>query len=111
MESYIKKILNELEKSQEELDEMNVTSNMDGGEGPPKTPFAFGKGRAKDKKKTNGMMNIAMVIKNTLLENNDNKKKIVVKNNISLNIVAKPNKTDVDLFISSILFANLVGFS
>ena len=39
----------------------------------------------------------------TLLENNDNKKKIVVKNNISLNIVANPNKTDVDLFISSIL--------
>ena len=56
-------------------------------------------------------MNIAMVIKNILLENNDNKKKIVVKNNISLNIVAKPNKTDVDLFISLILFANLVGFS
>ena len=51
MESYIKKILNELEESQEELDEMNVTSNLDGGEGPPKTPFAFGKGRAKDKKK------------------------------------------------------------
>ena len=52
MESYIKKILNELEESQEELDEMNVTGNLDGGEGPPKTPFAFGKGRAKDKKKT-----------------------------------------------------------
>ena len=52
MESYIKKILNELEKSQEELDEMNVTGNMDGGEGPPSTPFAFGKGRSKDKKKT-----------------------------------------------------------
>ena len=52
MESYIKKILTELEESQEELDEMNVTGNLDGGEGPPKTPFAFGKGRAKDKKKT-----------------------------------------------------------
>ena len=52
MESYIKKILNELEESQEELDEMSVTGNLDGGEGPPKTPFAFGKGRAKDKKKT-----------------------------------------------------------
>jgi hypothetical protein len=25
---------------------------MDGGEGPPKTPFAFGDGREKDKKKT-----------------------------------------------------------
>ena len=52
MESYIKKILNELEESQEELDEMNVTSNLDGGEGPPKTPFAFGAGRKKDKDKT-----------------------------------------------------------
>ena len=52
MESYIKKILNELEESQEELDEASVTANIDGGEGPPKTPFAFGKGRKKDKKKT-----------------------------------------------------------
>lgn len=52
MESYIKKILSELEESQEELDEMSVTGNLDGGEGPPKTPFAFGKGRKKDKKKT-----------------------------------------------------------
>jgi len=52
MESYIKKLLNELGKSQEELDEVNVTGNMDGGEGPPKTPFAFGKGRNMDKKKT-----------------------------------------------------------
>jgi len=52
MESYIKKMLSELDKSQEELDEMNVTGNLDGGEGPPKTPFAFGKGRNMDKKKT-----------------------------------------------------------
>lgn len=27
----------------EELDEANVTGNLDGGEGPPKTPYAFGK--------------------------------------------------------------------
>ena len=52
MESYIKKILSELDESQEELDEMNVTGNLDGGEGPPSTPFAFGKGRKQDKKKT-----------------------------------------------------------
>ena len=57
------------------------------------------------------MTNVAIVIKNNLLENNDNKKKIVIKNNISLKIVAKPNKTDVDLFISLILFTNLVGFT
>ena len=52
MESYIKKMLSELEASQEELEEMSVTGNLDGGEGPPKTPFAFGKGRNMDKKKT-----------------------------------------------------------
>ena len=52
MESYIKKMLSEIEDSPEELEEMSVTGNLDGGEGPPKTPFAFGKGRAKDKKKT-----------------------------------------------------------
>ena len=32
-----------------ELDEMNVTGNLDGGEGPPKTPRAFG--RKEDEKK------------------------------------------------------------
>ena len=52
MESYIRKMLSELDKSQEELEEMSVTGNLDGGEGPPKTPFAFGKGRNMDKKKT-----------------------------------------------------------
>jgi len=52
MESYIKKMLSELDDSQEELEEMSVTGNLDGGEGPPKTPFAFGKGRNMDKKKT-----------------------------------------------------------
>ena len=52
MESYIKRMINELEKSQEELDEMSVTGNLDGGEGPAKTPFAFGKGRTQDREKT-----------------------------------------------------------
>jgi len=30
-------------KEEKELDEMNVTGNLDGGEGPPRTPYAFGK--------------------------------------------------------------------
>jgi hypothetical protein len=30
-------------KEEEELEEANVTGNLDGGEGPPKTPYAFGK--------------------------------------------------------------------
>lgn len=30
-------------QEEEELDEANVTSNMDGGAGPPKTPHAFAK--------------------------------------------------------------------
>tara|TARA_R110002012_G_scaffold96966_2_gene233368 strand:+ start:1265 stop:1822 length:558 start_codon:yes stop_codon:yes gene_type:complete len=28
---------------EKDLDEANVTANLDGGEGPPKTPYAFGK--------------------------------------------------------------------
>ena len=31
-----------VKNEEEELDEMNVTGNLDGGEGPPKTPYAFG---------------------------------------------------------------------
>jgi hypothetical protein len=33
------------------LEEASTTSNIDGGEGPPKTPFAFSGKRKKDKKK------------------------------------------------------------
>ena len=36
-----------------ELEEASVTGGIDGGEGPPKTPFAFTAGRKKDKKKRN----------------------------------------------------------
>ena len=34
-----------------ELAEASVTGNIDGGEGPPKTPYAFSGGRKKDKDK------------------------------------------------------------
>ena len=37
-------------KEEKELDEMNVTGNLDGGEGPPRTPYAFGK--EEDEKKS-----------------------------------------------------------
>ena len=37
-------------KEEDELDEMNVTGNLDGGEGPPRTPYAFGK--EEDEKKS-----------------------------------------------------------
>ena len=40
-----------LELIRKELAEVSVTGNIDGGEGPPKTPYAFGKNRKKDKKK------------------------------------------------------------
>ena len=36
---------------EEELEEMNVTGNIDGGEGPPKTPYAFHDNDKKGKKK------------------------------------------------------------
>ena len=37
----------------EELKEASVTGNIDGGEGPPKTPYAFQSKRKKDKEKEN----------------------------------------------------------
>ena len=41
------------EEEQDELEEASMTGNLDGGEGPPKTPYAFQskKKRAQDKKK------------------------------------------------------------
>ena len=45
----LKKYNKELIKK--ELDEASVTGNIDGGEGPPKTPYAFYGGRKKDKEK------------------------------------------------------------
>jgi len=36
---------------QQELDEASVTGAIDGGEGPPRTPYAFSGGRKKDKDK------------------------------------------------------------
>ncbi len=40
-------------QSEEELEEASMTGNLDGGEGPPQTPYAFQskKKRAQDKKK------------------------------------------------------------
>ncbi len=37
----------------EELKEASVTGNIDGGEGPPKTPYAFQGKKKKDKEKEN----------------------------------------------------------
>ena len=37
----MKSLLNEISEKFEELEEINVTGNMDGGEGPPRTPNAF----------------------------------------------------------------------
>ena len=45
----LKEIIRELIKK--ELAEVSVTGNIDGGEGPPKTPYAFSGKRKKDKKK------------------------------------------------------------
>ena len=45
---YIREII---KQHLEELEEASVTGNIDGGEGPPKTPFAFSGKRKKDKKK------------------------------------------------------------
>ena len=45
-DSYLHNKLSNVVKNvdeEEELEEMNVTGNLDGGEGPPRTPYAFGK--------------------------------------------------------------------
>ena len=45
-DSYLKarrKTVTKAVANEEELDEANVTGNLDGGEGPVKTPYAFGK--------------------------------------------------------------------
>ena len=47
----LKEIIRELIKK--ELAEASVTGNIDGGEGPPKTPYAFRGKRKKDKDKEN----------------------------------------------------------
>ena len=44
---------------QQELDEASVTGALDGGEGPPKTPYAFSGGRKKDKDKKKKIANAA----------------------------------------------------
>ena len=45
----LKEIIRELIR--QELEEVSVTGNLDGGAGPPKTPYAFSGGRKKDKEK------------------------------------------------------------
>jgi len=59
MKSFINEIkekFNELED--EELDEANVTSNLDGGQGPPRTPYAFSKNKDEDDLDTKGSKNM-----------------------------------------------------
>ena len=50
----LRKYIRELIK--QEIDEASVTGNLDGGEGPPKTPYAFSGGRKKDKKKKDAIV-------------------------------------------------------
>ena len=47
LRNYIREII------KQEIDEASVTGNIDGGEGPPKTPYAFQGKRKKDKEKEN----------------------------------------------------------
>lgn len=45
----LKEIIKELIR--QELEEVSVTGSIDGGSGPPKTPYAFSSGKKKDKEK------------------------------------------------------------
>jgi hypothetical protein len=53
----LRKYIRELIK--QELDEASVTGALDGGEGPPRTPYAFSGGRKKDKDKKKKIANAA----------------------------------------------------
>ena len=44
----MKSLIKEIEDKFDELEEANVTANLDGGEGPPKTPHAFSKSEDED---------------------------------------------------------------
>ena len=48
---YLKSFKQYLAEADDEMDEANATGNLDGGEGPVKTPYAFGDGSKKSKKK------------------------------------------------------------
>lgn len=49
MKKYLRIVVRELIKRH--LKEANVTGNLDGGEGPPRTPYAFSKNPKDAKKK------------------------------------------------------------
>ena len=50
--SAFKKFVRELIRQElKDIEEASVTGNLDGGAGPPKTPYAFSGGRKKDKEK------------------------------------------------------------
>jgi len=48
---YLKSFKQYIKEADEELEEENVTGNLDGGEGPPKTPYAFHDDDVEGKKK------------------------------------------------------------
>ena len=57
----LKEIIKELIR--QELEEVSVTGNLDGGEGPPRTPYAFYGGRKKDKEKKKKIAQAAGYVK------------------------------------------------
>jgi len=76
-----KTVSKSIANEEEELDEMSVTGGLDGGEGPPKTPYAFGneedeKGNAeqfgmkKTKKTTKHSTKLESMYKKMMIANN-----------------------------------------
>tara|TARA_A100001391_G_scaffold204327_1_gene199615 strand:- start:2887 stop:3318 length:432 start_codon:yes stop_codon:yes gene_type:complete len=61
--SQLREIIRELIRR--ELSEISVTGNIDGGEGPPKTPYAFSKKKEKDEDdlKLSAGMSLAEMVK------------------------------------------------
>ena len=86
----LKEIIRELIRK--ELEEVSVTGNLDGGAGPPKTPYAFSGGRKKDKEKKKSIKEKILPEKKKNLPVTPPKKEKPKKDSIKEKIVPKKKK-------------------
>ena len=68
---------------EEELDEMSVTGGLDGGEGPPKTPYAFGKEDEKENAEQFGMKKTKKTTKHSTKLESMYKKMMIANNGLN----------------------------
>ena len=102
--SQLREIIRELIRR--ELSEISVTGNIDGGEGPPKTPYAFSKKKEKDEddlKLSAGMSLAEMVKENYWHYRNDDS--LSTKQKLAKSLTLVPNLVN---FSEILLKATLV---